>query len=135
MNLLALALCAQAAGVEGVLYTGFEAYPLSKTDMERALAPFSEVAPFATALLDVWNPEGFDARIGPLSARMIVGDARQKLPDWDGAVDAWFLDGFSPAKNRDKKTPVWVAQAITSSKNSCSLTRAANTRCWHSAFL
>ena len=27
------------------------------------------------------------------------GDARQTLATWTGKADAWFLDGFSPAKN------------------------------------
>ncbi len=30
---------------------------------------------------------------------MILGDARETLPAWQGRADAWFLDGFSPAKN------------------------------------
>jgi tRNA U34 5-methylaminomethyl-2-thiouridine-forming methyltransferase MnmC len=30
---------------------------------------------------------------------VVVGDARQTLPAWAGRADAWFLDGFSPAKN------------------------------------
>ena len=30
---------------------------------------------------------------------MITGDARTTLPEWQGKADAWFLDGFSPAKN------------------------------------
>ncbi|NDR55601.1 tRNA (5-methylaminomethyl-2-thiouridine)(34)-methyltransferase MnmD [Aliiruegeria sabulilitoris] len=109
LNLLALALCAQAAGVECVRYTGFEAYPLPKEDLKRALAPFQEVAPLAGALLDAWNPAGFEARIGPLTARMIVGDARQRLPEWDGAADAWFLDGFAPAKNPE----LWESDLMT----------------------
>ena len=29
----------------------------------------------------------------------MIGDARDTLPDWAGRADAWFLDGFSPAKN------------------------------------
>jgi len=28
-----------------------------------------------------------------------VGDAGVTLPAWDGVAEAWFLDGFSPAKN------------------------------------
>ncbi len=28
-----------------------------------------------------------------------MGDARQTLPAWGGVADAWYLDGFSPAKN------------------------------------
>ncbi|MFN3294536.1 MAG: tRNA (5-methylaminomethyl-2-thiouridine)(34)-methyltransferase MnmD, partial [Gemmobacter sp.] len=34
-----------------------------------------------------------------LEAEVIVGDVRQTLPAWPGRADAWFLDGFSPAKN------------------------------------
>jgi tRNA U34 5-methylaminomethyl-2-thiouridine-forming methyltransferase MnmC len=30
---------------------------------------------------------------------VIAGDARATLPDWDGRADAWFLDGFAPARN------------------------------------
>jgi tRNA U34 5-methylaminomethyl-2-thiouridine-forming methyltransferase MnmC len=30
---------------------------------------------------------------------MVRGDARLSLPEWTGQADAWFLDGFSPAKN------------------------------------
>jgi tRNA U34 5-methylaminomethyl-2-thiouridine-forming methyltransferase MnmC len=28
-----------------------------------------------------------------------LGDARETLPQWQGQADAWYLDGFSPAKN------------------------------------
>ncbi|WP_413863891.1 MnmC family methyltransferase, partial [Albidovulum sp.] len=36
---------------------------------------------------------------GPAEVTVIAGDARETLPAWPGAADAWFLDGFSPAKN------------------------------------
>ena len=38
-------------------------------------------------------------RVGQVDAEILIGDARDLLPGWDGAADAWFLDGFSPAKN------------------------------------
>ena len=34
-----------------------------------------------------------------IEAEIVIGDARQTLPAWAGRADAWFLDGFSPAKN------------------------------------
>jgi tRNA U34 5-methylaminomethyl-2-thiouridine-forming methyltransferase MnmC len=34
-----------------------------------------------------------------LQLQVVTGDARLSLPEWTGVVDAWFLDGFSPAKN------------------------------------
>ncbi|WP_371685616.1 tRNA (5-methylaminomethyl-2-thiouridine)(34)-methyltransferase MnmD [Tropicimonas sp. IMCC6043] len=109
LNLLALAHCAAAAGVDGVSYTGFEAFPLARDDLARALAPFPELAAPAKDLLAAWHPDGFDARIGPVTARMIVGDARVTLAAWDGRADAWFLDGFSPAKNPE----LWEAHLMS----------------------
>lgn len=99
LNLLALASCAAAAGVGEVRYTGFEAFPLHREDLARALAPFAGLAPLARDLVASWRPEGFEARVGPVSAQMITGDARETLAAWDGRADAWFLDGFAPAKN------------------------------------
>ena len=29
----------------------------------------------------------------------VTGDARTTLPHWQRSADAWFLDGFSPARN------------------------------------
>ena len=40
---------------------------------------------------------------------MIIGDARQTLPRWQGLADAWFLDGFSPAKNPELWGPDLMA--------------------------
>jgi tRNA U34 5-methylaminomethyl-2-thiouridine-forming methyltransferase MnmC len=38
-----------------------------------------------------------------------MGDARQTLPLWQGRADAWFLDGFSPAKNPE----LWSDELMT----------------------
>ena len=37
--------------------------------------------------------------------RVVIGDARETLPVWDDLADAWFLDGFSPAKNPELWSP------------------------------
>ncbi len=42
--------------------------------------------------------------------RVIVGDARETLPVWEGRADAWFLDGFSPAKNPELWSPELMTQ-------------------------
>ena len=36
-----------------------------------------------------------------MRAEIHIGDARQTLPEWAGRADAWFLDGFAPARNPD----------------------------------
>ena len=39
-----------------------------------------------------------------------LGDARETLPLWEGSADAWFLDGFSPAKNPELWSPELMAE-------------------------
>jgi tRNA U34 5-methylaminomethyl-2-thiouridine-forming methyltransferase MnmC len=43
-----------------------------------------------------------------LVAEIVLGDARATLPAWTGKADAWFLDGFSPAKNPE----LWSAELM-----------------------
>lgn len=93
LNLLALA---QIAAVP-LRFTSFEAFPLATPDLERAHAAFPELAPFAGQLRAAWLAPRF--RVGLVEVEIIAGDARQTLPGWEGQADAWFLDGFSPAKN------------------------------------
>lgn len=107
LNLLALA---QIAGPVPLAYTGFEAYPLTRPDLARALGAFPELAPLAEGLIACWQPGGFVARLGPIRVEVIVGDARQTLPAWRGAADAWFLDGFAPARNPELWQPDLLAE-------------------------
>jgi tRNA U34 5-methylaminomethyl-2-thiouridine-forming methyltransferase MnmC len=104
LNLLALLALWRETGIKGRLhYTGFEAFPMQKSEAERALAPFfPELGALVT---QAWNPQGMTIDTPDLYAQVIIGDARQTLPTWHGAADAWFLDGFSPAKNPELWEP------------------------------
>ncbi|MEF9603481.1 tRNA (5-methylaminomethyl-2-thiouridine)(34)-methyltransferase MnmD [Paracoccus sp. PXZ] len=93
LNLLALA---QVATVP-VRFTSFEAFPMSVEELARAHAAFPELEPLARQLRDEWPQRRLT--LGTVAAEIIEADARKALPDWDGRADAWFLDGFSPAKN------------------------------------
>lgn len=106
LNMLALWLEWQAAGVDGALrYTGFEAFPLEAGDIARALAAFPEVSARAGAFLDQWAGQQQASHgirridLPGLAAEVVIGDARAVLPRWTGRADAWFLDGFAPARN------------------------------------
>ena len=55
-----------------------------------------ELADLAAVLRAGWPGP---LRVGLVEARIILGDARATLPRWRGRADAWFLDGFSPARN------------------------------------
>ena len=100
LNALATLAAWQGLGTGGQLnYTSFEAFPMQTDEMHRALKPFPAVAEQAEALLDVWHPDGGVFELGTLMLEVVIGDARIVLPDWQGQADAWYLDGFSPAKN------------------------------------
>ena len=93
LNLLALA----GVATVPVRFTSFEAWPLTTDELARAHAAFPQLAPLASELRAGWGRSGF--RVGLVEVQVIQGDARQTLPPWDGRADAWFLDGFSPARN------------------------------------
>ncbi|WP_375229182.1 tRNA (5-methylaminomethyl-2-thiouridine)(34)-methyltransferase MnmD [Roseobacter sp. S98] len=107
LNFLTTVLAWQAAGAPGPLtFTSFEAFPMSVTDMQRALSAFPELCDPAGLLVAHWGPEGCRAEILPeVHLNVLTGDANETLPAWEGLADAWFLDGFSPAKNPDLWSP------------------------------
>lgn len=81
-----------------------EAHPLARDEAARILAHWPELGEAAQVLLDHWpgrargfhrvDLPGFDAVLD-----LAVMDVIPALEAWDGAADAWFLDGFSPALN------------------------------------
>lgn len=100
LNLIATVLAWQAAGAPGRFsFTSFEAFPMPAADMDAALAAFPEARAAAGPFLDAWAGGHRAFAFGPADVTVIVGDARETLPAWLGRADAWFLDGFSPAKN------------------------------------
>lgn len=103
LNLLAT--LAAHVGRGRLHYTSFEAFPMSAPDMARALSAFPELGEIAHSMLEQWGSGARTLQFPNLTARVIVGDARETLPAWDGLADAWFLDGFSPAKNPELWSP------------------------------
>ena len=100
LNLLVSLKAWRDAGVSGVLhYTTFEAYPMRAAEMTRALAAFPEIEDMASEIAPYWEGGETSFSLSDLQFTLVEGDARQTLPEWRGQADAWFLDGFSPAKN------------------------------------
>ena len=100
LNMLASLIAWRAAGVAGLLrYTSVEAYPMTADDMARALAAFPEALDVAGPMLEQWAAGKRQISLPGLEAEVVIGDAGATLEAWGGAADAWYLDGFSPAKN------------------------------------
>ena len=101
LNVLTLALEWARSGPKGRLrVTSFEAFPMQADEMARALAAFPELSEIAPHLIAPWRSGEREIRLpGGVEVRVIEGDARLRLGPWDECADAWFLDGFSPAKN------------------------------------
>ncbi|WP_122585606.1 bifunctional tRNA (5-methylaminomethyl-2-thiouridine)(34)-methyltransferase MnmD/FAD-dependent 5-carboxymethylaminomethyl-2-thiouridine(34) oxidoreductase MnmC [Pseudomonas viridiflava] len=96
-------------------FVSVEKYPLSCDDLQRALALWPELAAFADPLLDQYVAvhEGFQRMVfdqGRITLTLLIGDALDMLPQLDGQIDAWFLDGFAPAKNPEMWTPELFAE-------------------------
>ena len=87
-------------------FTSFEAFPLSIEDTRAALAPFTELAPLTEHLLEFLAGKTLPSDI---QLTIVEGDARETVSNWQGQADAWFLDGFSPAKNPE----LWSADLMT----------------------
>lgn len=111
LNLLAAHLSWLETGLSGSLaYTGFEAFPMTPGEMERALAAFPETHLVADPLLDAWKSGKTRFSAPGLKVEIILGDARETLPRWRNRADAWFLDGFAPARNPEMWEPELLAE-------------------------
>lgn len=109
LNLLAAVRLWRESGQQGTLrYTSFEAFPMSAAEMIRAQAAFAEIALLAQEFAPHWPATRLS--LPGLEFRLIKGDARETLPTWQGQADAWFLDGFSPAKNPELWEPALMRQ-------------------------
>ncbi len=111
LNALAAATAWQAAGTPGALrFTSFEAWPMDAADMARALSRWPELAPSAGPLVTAWDAGARRIALPALDLEIIEGDARGTLPSWTGRADAWFLDGFAPARNPELWEPPLLAE-------------------------
>ena len=100
LNVLAAWDAWRAAGIDGALaVTSFEAFPMPAQRMEASLSAFPELAELAQPFVTAWAEGRRRIRLDNLDLTVVEGDARETLPRWTGTADAWFLDGFAPAKN------------------------------------
>ena len=94
-------------------FISFEKYPLTQADLRKALAAWPELAHLSQDLIAQWPlPVSGCHRLifagGRIRLDLWLGDIKEMLPQVPhpatGLVDAWYLDGFSPAKNPEMWT-------------------------------
>lgn len=111
LNLLATAALWRGLDRPGTIrFTSFEAFPLSPAEMAAAHAAFPALQDLSGLLLQAWEQGARRFTLGGVAVEVIEGDARQTLPAWTGQADAWFLDGFAPARNPELWSDMLMAE-------------------------
>ena len=93
-------------------FVSIEKFPFDKEQLSRALEAWPELKPYARQLIQAWpgRVRGFHRlHFGEVTLTLIHDDIESALSDLDMKANAWFLDGFSPAKNPD----MWAPEIMT----------------------
>ena len=105
----------QETADEGVLlhFLSVEKHPISREDLGRILVDLGPLDPLAEKFLARYR----DFRDGvhrlwfdddQVSLTLLIGEAAEVLSQAEASVDAWFLDGFSPARSPD----MWSSEVL-----------------------
>ena len=95
-------------------FVSVEKHPFAAPDLARAHAAWPEFAALSAELCAAWPPlSGGEHRLvlagGQVVLTLILADALDVLPQLDVAADAFYLDGFSPARNPELWSPAVCA--------------------------
>lgn len=113
-----------------------EKYPLKDSELKNTLARWPELKDYAAGLTERWSRRmpGWNrwsfAR-GRIRLTLVIDDVAQALPEVRASVNAWFLDGFSPARNPEMWTQQVmneIAQASSPGTTFATYTCAGNVR-------
>ncbi len=118
------------APLQRLHFISFEKFPLTAPDLAAAHAHWPELAELAQALQAQW-PLPFSGchRLlldeGRVTLDLWFGDINETLSQLDdsanGKVDAWFLDGFAPAKNPEMWTQALFTGMARLARPGCTL--------------
>ena len=97
-------------------YMGFEQFPFKREVLAELLALQPELADEAAELLAAYPlrlPGVHRIHLQQVVLTLFIGEVAAMMPEMTSAVDAWFLDGFAPAKNPamwEDEVLAWVGQ-------------------------
>ena len=104
-------------------YISVEGFPLSRAQIERAYGDWDEMPMGARELIAAWpdRVKGVHHIAFANGVRLtLIHDAVERAVEvLDFAADAWFLDGFSPAKNPEMWTPHILKRVYDLSAPAC----------------
>lgn len=93
-------------------FVSFELYPMKGEDLSRALSRWPEIDAERQALVALWpeQPQGMIELALDAQTQLTVmcGDALTSLSASPLIFDAWYLDGFAPARN----AAMWSAELM-----------------------
>ncbi|MBB3168773.1 bifunctional tRNA (5-methylaminomethyl-2-thiouridine)(34)-methyltransferase MnmD/FAD-dependent 5-carboxymethylaminomethyl-2-thiouridine(34) oxidoreductase MnmC [Simiduia aestuariiviva] len=119
-------------------FVSVEKFPLNRSDLTQALALWPQLAPLAEQLVAAYplqpEQEIYPIAIanGRVKLTLMIGEAVAALRHQEHRqhpqftlpkmrIDAWFLDGFAPAKNPDMWSPALFQQLVALSQPGTSL--------------
>lgn len=112
-------------------YLSCEKHPLTRHDLQRALACWPAYAAVAEALLTAYHElvPGYHRRElfgGRVVLQLMLGEAQVQLAQLQARVDAWYLDGFAPGRNPAMwSAPLFAELARLSHPGTCFATYTA----------
>jgi tRNA 5-methylaminomethyl-2-thiouridine biosynthesis bifunctional protein len=112
-----------------------ELHPLSPADLSRGLSQWPELGALASRLLAAYPPPApgcHRLRLAEnIELTLLFGDAHTMLMHYSARMDAWFLDGFAPARNEAMWQPALLQNVARLSQPGATLgtfTAAAEVR-------
>lgn len=107
-------------------FISIEKYPLNKDQIAQALSLFPQLKHLTDQLTDEYPllVKGFHSlqfKDQNLSLTLIFDDVSSALPQLNGPIDAWYLDGFAPAKNPDMWTDTLYSSMAQLSKENTTI--------------
>ncbi|MDN5753599.1 MAG: bifunctional tRNA (5-methylaminomethyl-2-thiouridine)(34)-methyltransferase MnmD/FAD-dependent 5-carboxymethylaminomethyl-2-thiouridine(34) oxidoreductase MnmC [Nitrosospira sp.] len=98
-----------------------EKYPLDERDLTDALALWPALHRYADDLtrrwrrrIPGWNRWSFAG--GRIRLTLVISDVAEALSEIPGVIDAWFFDGFSPARNPEMWTQAVFESVVQASR-------------------